>query len=689
VLSVPEMKIPSETPYLTHLDGVRALALLGVLVFHFDPDLLPGGYVGVDCFLVLSGYLMTKNILVRLQNGTFSLKMFFVARAWRLLPASLSVNIFSTGMAYLLFPSHLAQKVAESALSSLCFASNIYFLLTANYFDSSAVLKPLLHTWSLSLEEQWYAVYPFILLAVHSWMPAIWSRRPGDDTLHRGHAVCLGLYTVVSFVLAIFMGRSNPTFVFYMLPARVYEFGCGGFALLVETLCPIHLLFANVMSSIGLLLIFSSYILLKDGVGATFCLPSVLGTVLLILTPSSWVCRNFLSHRKVVSIGRLSYAVYLVHWPCYVFGTYFLQGLQFSKPTTILAVFLMTSLLSTFLHYRVEQPMRQRKSKFSSILYILISCSFLLSCSGILSQGWKFRQGPSKPNPHNWLDRRGCVDIGKNAVGMCAVNPKSSTDLSRLDVNATIVGSSYAGHLLQGFNFLASKYNTSYLFMAHEGCPIVSETNNVPSLRPVSLENENTQRCKEINRQRWNLIETAPLNSVIVLADEWMGAQGATKALNAAKDVERYGKIAVIAGAVPLIDMNGPAPNLFADWQWLPLGNVFRGLGINLQFSLTTREPQPDRIQSNDLFLKYLNSEVHSLKYVDVFSSLCDQRSGSWKCRSTLTGEDQVERALDDDSLHFSYFGSLYVAPMFHAVISAASLNRTKNAELSIAKMNV
>lgn len=147
-------KAPERAPtgYLPHLDGLRAFALLGVLGFHFEVPYFSGGYVGVDCFLVLSGYLMTRNIISKVQGGIFNMREFYIRRFWRLYPSALVTIFVTTIVASQIFPPALSQRVAQSALSSKFLVSNLYFYSQQNYFDVASRIKPLLHMWSLSLE---------------------------------------------------------------------------------------------------------------------------------------------------------------------------------------------------------------------------------------------------------------------------------------------------------------------------------------------------------------------------------------------------------------------------------------------------------------------------------------------------------------------------------------------------------
>lgn len=161
------MVVQPRPTYLAHLDGLRALALIGVLAFHFDTPHLHGGYLGVDVFLVLSGYLITRNIVFALGADTFSLRAFYISRIWRLLPAALATILATLSLAFLIFPPQYSSDVCKSALAAAFSVSNVWFYLKVGYFDTDNIAKPLLHTWSLSLEGFFYSprpIFPYLSL---------------------------------------------------------------------------------------------------------------------------------------------------------------------------------------------------------------------------------------------------------------------------------------------------------------------------------------------------------------------------------------------------------------------------------------------------------------------------------------------------------------------------------------------
>jgi len=232
--------------YQPHIDGLRAIAVLSVLIFHLNESWLPGGFVGVDIFFVISGYLITKLIIREIdQSGGFSFKGFYVRRVRRLFPAMAATFALSLVAAYfILSPAHVIE-FAKSLISAIFSVSNIYFWNTAGYFDSDSSFKPLLHTWSLAVEEQFYLIWPLLLFLIYRCL---------------GKAALIVAVIAISLLslalnLAVFENRAeimtwwNASFdreldldatAFYLLPFRVFELGIGAGLVFVRVgFCPL------------------------------------------------------------------------------------------------------------------------------------------------------------------------------------------------------------------------------------------------------------------------------------------------------------------------------------------------------------------------------------------------------------------------------------------------------------------
>lgn len=341
--------------YRPEIDGLRAIAVAAVVIFHAAPDLLPGGFVGVDVFFVISGYLITSILAAQWhRTGSIGLLDFYARRMRRLLPALLLVLGATVGAAAILLP-RLArfQEFADSALASVLFAANLYFDWGAGgYFDSTAERQPLLHLWSLAVEEQFYLFYPLLLMVL---LPSRWGRP----------VFVLGLLSFGSLLLAEYWLGVSPDAAFYQMPARFWELALGGMVALgaAGTLSERR---AGVQAIAGLAAIALSACLLERELRfpGLMALPSVAGAAMVLhavhgSARPDWVGR-LLSLRPLVLLGLISYPLYLWHWPILVLD----QATRLAPADLGWRLLLCAcAVLLAWLTYRfVETPVRRAKA---------------------------------------------------------------------------------------------------------------------------------------------------------------------------------------------------------------------------------------------------------------------------------------------------------------------------------------
>lgn len=390
----------STLQYRPDIDGLRAIAVLAVVVFHLSESLLPGGFVGVDIFFVISGFLITRLIIKELNNtAKFSFGRFYLRRVRRLLPAMLATFLLSIVFAYaLLSPQHLVDFGRSLIFAVLSF-SNVYFWQSADYFDFASQSKPLLHTWSLSVEEQFYMLWPLTLLLL-SKARAKWTILLFIVVVSAA-SLALNLYWF-NQILAIqnwFTVGEVRSFGFYMLPFRVYEFGIGAALVFINQKQHSKAL-SSFAFMLGVVLITWSFFALDSHTDfpSAYALVPCMGAALMIFSGPQHLFSILVCNRVLIGIGLISYSVYLVHWPLLVFYKY-----QKSAPLDgfeLVAIF-SASILAGFVMYKfVEQPFRKptaasavQTNNTPFVWSALISAILVVSIglSATFSKGWLWR----------------------------------------------------------------------------------------------------------------------------------------------------------------------------------------------------------------------------------------------------------------------------------------------------------
>ena len=344
---------PKTTEYRPFIDGLRAVAVLAVLFFHADLG-CGGGYVGVDVFFVISGYLITGLILKDMRRGEFRIVSFWERRVRRILPAVAFIVLSSLVAGWFLLLPQGFKELGESATAQTMLVSNIYFWIKswigADYFAPPAEVKPLLHTWSLSVEEQFYLLFPFLLIALgrmsrNSRVPAIL------------------LLAGVSFGASVGCSYWCPTANFYLLPTRAWELLIGAFLAAVSAQRLPSVWLTESLCSVGLLAVLCAVFFYGRSTrfpGLAALLPCG-GTALIIWANGEKLTRvgRVLASRPLVFIGLISYSLYLWHWPMLVFARYWSAG---PLPRTQRLLLLLASVMFAFLSWRfVETPFRKRR----------------------------------------------------------------------------------------------------------------------------------------------------------------------------------------------------------------------------------------------------------------------------------------------------------------------------------------
>lgn len=376
--------------YRREIDGLRALAVIPVILFHAGFESFGGGFVGVDVFFVISGYLITSIILAELEQGKFSIVNFYERRARRILPALSLVMLLSIPFAWFWLLPREMKDFSQSLVAVSLFSSNILFWQESGYFDTAAELKPLLHTWSLAVEEQYYVIFPIILML--AW-------RLGK----RGLLILLAIAFVASLLAAQWWARADPTTAFYLLPARGWELLMGAFAAFYLSRGP-RKEFDRALSEwagwLGVALILYAVFAYTEATPfpGFYALVPTLGTVLIILfATQQTIVGRFVGNKVFVGVGLISYSAYLWHQPLFAFAKS--QSLYDVRPEPDKTIFLMLALASLILAYfswkYVEVPFRC-KTRFTRkkifIYSVLAGSTFIaLGFLGIRHEGFDER----------------------------------------------------------------------------------------------------------------------------------------------------------------------------------------------------------------------------------------------------------------------------------------------------------
>ena len=345
--------VPSHIGYRAHIDGLRAVAVMPVVLYHAGFSTFSGGFVGVDVFFVISGFLITSLIASDLEGGKFSILNFYERRIRRIFPALFAVIAACSIAAWFTFMPVEFAYFGRSALAAALFGSNILFFDESGYFDTAAQLKPLLHTWSLAVEEQFYIFFPLMLMVLH---------KLGRSRL----TIALVILAILSFALNLWATEKEPEFAFFMSPPRFWELLLG--ALLAMGVVPnsASRRVNQILMTLGLGLIAFAVFTYSEAMsfpGIAALAPCLGAAMVLLGGHQDGPVVRMLSIRPIVFLGLISYSLYLWHWPIIVFVRYYFgEEPSVTQASSIICASLVIAVLS----WRwIEQPFRQRRYAIS------------------------------------------------------------------------------------------------------------------------------------------------------------------------------------------------------------------------------------------------------------------------------------------------------------------------------------
>lgn len=506
------MKNAHTPSYRPDIDGLRAIAIIPVILFHARVPGFGGGFLGVDVFFVISGYLITSLIGREIFDRSFTYLSFWERRARRLLPPMFLVVAVSSAVAYLILLPEELKAFGQSVVSISLFSSNVYFWLKAGYFDAPAQTVPLLHTWSLAVEEQFYLLFPAVLIGIAAWKP-------------RSRVFVVTGIGLASFAISVWWIHSSPSAAYYLLPSRAWELMLGAtLALMRESranLLPPRAIDALLV--VGMTLVVIPVFLYTEATpfpGFAALVPC-LGTALII-----WVgdgknhVGRLLDNRAMVFVGQLSYSLYLWHWPILVFFAMVSeQPLQSLSTIQVSAALAATMALSWMSFALVENPIRRRKVlKSRRTLFAAMGTSAgLLAAYGLaahVGHGFEYRIPDAALRIADGARDRAREWHACNDMPLEKVNAKTLCRLGVADAPVKFVlwGDSHAHVLFPAVDRAAKETGVAGLHASLHSCP------PVPGIQVAS---EWGVDCYDFNERIERLIEDGNFDAV-VLAAHWV-----------------------------------------------------------------------------------------------------------------------------------------------------------------------
>ncbi|KTD60719.1 acyltransferase family protein [Legionella shakespearei] len=647
--------------YLNHIDGLRAIAVLLVLFNHVGFGFFPGGYVGVDVFFVISGFLITRIILTEFNTtGNFSYSNFYFRRVKRILPALFFVLICTLLAAFCFFPPALFQDVAGSSFAATLSFSNIYFWFNSGYFDLSSLVKPLLHTWSLGVEEQFYLFWPVLLIFCL-------KRRISFQKL------VLSL-SALSLIANIVLQKHNISLLFYGMPFRAFEFGFGVILSHVTFKKILQPVFFDLMfiSGFGLIFIPAFFYTSTTLFPSYNAVAPALGAAFLIYAGNFSRMSIILANPYSRFIGLISYSLYLVHWPLIVFWNY-LAGTPLSTAKAYLLISI-SFVLATMVYYFVEQPFRKINHENKRKIIYLAGSTISAAVISVLSLNIYFQDG--------WLWR---LPEENRMIASSAGNPKeyhikffggsgypypfgyTYQNSDEQPAKIILMGDSHAQMLQHGLHELIAKSLNFSIYMAGSSCLIL------PGVTRLTNEMDWDTVCPDVLKHA--LVELKKNeDSVLVLSESWV-SQLTIAGLLPDKKKLTYNLSSTRPEDYPdLINKLDELRSLIGQHKLILFGDVPTSGGQDIFSCLTqpfhesasckqdvSAQANQNAIHLNQVLKDYANNHKNTY-YLDPYEAFCDEKN----CRNLTDNREPIY----SDGSHLSKVGSLLLIEHFRKKLS-------------------
>lgn len=516
------MKNDSHLAYKPHIDGLRAIAVLSVVFYHFFPNRLPGGFAGVDVFFVISGYLITYILLIESNNGNADLASFYVRRIKRIFPALITTFVICLSLGWFVLSSYEYLELSKQVFAGSIFSSNFLFWSQNDYFDATDDLKPLLNLWSLGVEEQFYIIWPFIIY--------------GCSKLKSKFSIVLLLsVSIVSFLINIWLSNTDHKSAFYLPHSRFWELSAGGLLAYFSLYCKQEHLRINSIKNLNVshkyLLLFITNILFllflfigneKVLFPGWWALLPVIFSLVMIAIGDKVNHQKYLllSNPILVFIGKVSYPLYLIHWPFLILLRIYEGGFpEFQHRLYLLGLIL---LISTIIYYFVELPIRKNKTSWITFaLSFLMLSTALFSYSVYINDGYKERKNIQELDQYinsatrslEWENE--CFDIPfaykLEKDWYCSFGLKNLHDSNKNRIFVT--GDSHALSISPALVKFANNYHYRIDFAGTSSClPLL----NIQTVRETK--HQEKFNCQLLNERVANYIKSNNIKNVLLVA---------------------------------------------------------------------------------------------------------------------------------------------------------------------------
>lgn len=634
-----------DNKFRSDIQSLRALAVLVVILYHFQVSFFKGGFVGVDIFFVISGYLISKSIINNAENNNFNFINFYFGRVKRLYPAFLVTILITYILGFFVFSPVDFEALSATVIFSSVGLSNIYFWLTSDYFDNFSTLKPLLHTWSLSVEFQFYLIWPLILLFM--------------VYLRRLYLVFLLSITLISGYISYKYLAHDATGTFFLTPFRIHEFAFGALIFLIERRLILKEKLNNIIYILGIFLVFFAIFKFNSTMafpGSIVWIP-VIGTSLMIYAGGNISFSKLVHLKPIEYIGEISYSLYLVHWPIFVFFVYTFPEIVLDYKVKLILIFI-TFIFSIFLYTFVEKPFRKNVFGVGRGGYVIVCQSFvilivLIGASSFIGKGWIWRLPQELRDANNinidemhaytWENQKKYAVKNKfNLDGkekILIIGDSQSADLINLLIES--------GHDKQ-FDIVArtiyTECNIPYLSEPDKN-EYYKKINNMtiskPDIIPICNEQINSVMNEKI------LFEQADR---IFIAFNWndFTVPYMDKSLDKVNEIASSNKKVWIFGRKDLSKSSIELFNIYNSKKYATLENID-------EFAAKFKKTQNSSIE------KLLKSR-ESTTYIDMYNLICKSKN---EC-SVLTEDKKI---ILYDSAHFSPDGAKFLGSRFYQMI--------------------